>query len=95
MAATAVGEVVGDILEHIGIGMDVLFVFATLAHAGAFEDIAPALQTLLSPKLMVGCLAEGVIGRNKRCPAPLGCRFLPSRCSGSCLASAGSTAVEH
>jgi small ligand-binding sensory domain FIST len=60
--ATAVGEVAGDLLEHGGEYADLVCLFVSPHHAGALEDIAAAVHTLLDPKVLIGCAAEAVIG---------------------------------
>jgi len=60
--ATALGEVVGQLLEEIGVGVDLVCFFVTPQHAGALEDMAAAVQTILDPQVLIGCAAEGVVG---------------------------------
>lgn len=64
IAALAVGEVVGEILDRLdGQPVDLLLVFIDSCHTGAVEDIALALRQLLGPKTMIGSTACGVISR--------------------------------
>jgi len=60
--ATALGEVVGHVLEKVGEGPDLVCLFVSPQHAGALEDMAAAVQTILDPKVLIGCAAEAVIG---------------------------------
>lgn len=60
--ATAVGEVVGHLLDHGGENADLACIFVTPHHAGALEDIAAAFQTLIGPRVSIGCAAQAVIG---------------------------------
>lgn len=63
--AAAVGEVAGAVLEVRGVEPDLACVFVTPHHAGALEDIAGAIRTLLRPRVLLGCAAEGVIGGSR------------------------------
>jgi small ligand-binding sensory domain FIST len=63
VAAHAVGEVAGTILEQIQDDIDLLVVFIDSAHTGAVEDISSALLELLRPGVMIGATACGVIER--------------------------------
>jgi small ligand-binding sensory domain FIST len=62
IAAQATGEVVGSLLEQVGEHPDLVVLFATGPHVGAFEDIARATQDLLRPVALVGTTAVSVIG---------------------------------
>ncbi len=63
--ATALGEVVGELMEKLGEGVDLVCLFVSPHHAGALEDIAGAVHTLLDPKVSIGCAAEAVIGSGR------------------------------
>jgi small ligand-binding sensory domain FIST len=59
----AVGEVAGEILERFdAVSPDLLVVFASPHHVGAFEDIVDGLRKLLEPEVLVGTTAIGVAG---------------------------------
>jgi small ligand-binding sensory domain FIST len=63
IAANAVGEAAGEILEHLdGEGCDLAVCFASTHHVGAFEDIGPALRNILEPRVLVGGTAVAVAG---------------------------------
>ena len=63
IAANAVGEAAGEILEHLdGEGCDLAVCFASTHHVGAFEDIGPALRNILQPRVLVGGTAVAVAG---------------------------------
>lgn len=65
LAAHAVGEVAGTILENLaGAPIDLLVVFIDSVHTGAVEDMSAALRELLSPSTMIGSTASGVLERN-------------------------------
>ena len=49
VAASAVGEALGEILETVGEGPDLVCLFVTAPHVGALEDIARAVDALLHP----------------------------------------------
>jgi small ligand-binding sensory domain FIST len=62
-AREAVAEVVGQLLEGlVGEEPDLLAVFASPDHLGAFGDIATALDQLCRPAVLVGCAASGIVG---------------------------------
>jgi small ligand-binding sensory domain FIST len=65
VAAHAVGELAGQVLESVGPGPDLAAVFVSPAHAGALEDIAGAVQALLSPTALIGCAACSVTGTSR------------------------------
>lgn len=62
LATQAVGEVAGAVLEHLGEAPDLAVVFVSASHAGALEDIAAALRSLLAPDVLIGCAAGSVVG---------------------------------
>jgi small ligand-binding sensory domain FIST len=63
IAANAVGEAAGEILEHLdGEGCDLAVCFASTHHVGAFEDIGPALRNILEPRVLIGGTAVAVAG---------------------------------
>src|SRR5437879_4030805 len=65
ITAAAVGEVAGQVLEGLGAGArppDLAVLFVTSPHAGALEDAARAVRTVLRPGALVGCAAETVVG---------------------------------
>jgi small ligand-binding sensory domain FIST len=62
----AVGEVAGEILERFdGERPDLLVVFASPHHLGAFEDIAAGLAKLLEPEAFIGATAGAVAGTGR------------------------------
>jgi small ligand-binding sensory domain FIST len=62
----AVGEVAGELLERFdGERPDLLVVFGSPHHVGAFEDIAGGLRKLLEPEVMIGCTAVAVAGGSR------------------------------
>jgi small ligand-binding sensory domain FIST len=63
VATQAVGEVAGDLIEQLGgQGCDLAVCFASTHHVGAFEDMAPALRSLVEPRVLVGGTAVAVVG---------------------------------
>jgi small ligand-binding sensory domain FIST len=63
LTATAVGEVAGEVLERLGgTQPDLAFLFVTQPHAGALEDAAGAVRSILSPGVLLGCAAVAVVG---------------------------------
>jgi small ligand-binding sensory domain FIST len=68
VTALAVGEVVGHVLDALGPGArppDLAVLFVTSSHAGALEDAAGAVRTVLGPGALVGCAAETVVGGDR------------------------------
>lgn len=64
VAALAVGEVAGSVLEQMdGTDIDLLAVFIDSSHTGAVEDISASLRHLLKPAVMIGATACGVLGQ--------------------------------
>jgi small ligand-binding sensory domain FIST len=62
VASTAVGEVVGQVIERGGARPDLALLFATGAHTERMDDITAAVRSLLSPATLVGATAVSVIG---------------------------------
>jgi small ligand-binding sensory domain FIST len=63
VATQAVGEVAGDLIEQLGgQGCDLAVCFASTHHVGAFEDMAPALRSLVEPRVLAGGTAVAVVG---------------------------------
>ncbi len=62
LATQATGEVIGQVLEQLGPAPDLALLFTTGPFAGAFEDIAAAVQATLGPRCLVGASAGAVIG---------------------------------
>jgi small ligand-binding sensory domain FIST len=62
VTSQATGEVAGAVLESIGERPDLVVVTATRPHAGALEDVAATLDSVLQPLVIVGCAAESVVG---------------------------------
>jgi len=59
----AVGEAVGQVLDGLGDERpDLVVLFASPHHVGAFEDIAPSVRGLLDPTVLFGGTAGAVIG---------------------------------
>jgi small ligand-binding sensory domain FIST len=59
----AVGEAVGQAVEQLAEERpDLVVMFTSPHHVGAFEDIASSVRALLDPSVLLGCSAESVIG---------------------------------
>jgi len=59
----AVGEAVGQVLEGLGDERpDLVMLFTSPHHAGAFEDVASSVRGLLDPTVLLGGTAGAVIG---------------------------------
>src|SRR5947208_3413759 len=64
--ASAVGEAVGQVLDQLGEEHpDLVVVFASSHHVGAFEDIGASVRSLLYPVALVGCTADAVIAGSR------------------------------
>lgn len=61
LATHAVGEVVGQVVEAIGEAPDLAVVFVTGAFAGATEDVAAAVHSLLGPRALIGATTSAVV----------------------------------
>lgn len=60
VTAHATGEVVGQVVEQLGLHPDLAVVAVTPGHAGALEDAAGAVRTLLQPSVLLGWVTEDV-----------------------------------
>jgi small ligand-binding sensory domain FIST len=65
VTAHAVGEVAGQVLEKIGPVPDLALLFVTPPHAGALEDAAGAVRSVLGPATLVGCAAVSVVANGR------------------------------
>jgi small ligand-binding sensory domain FIST len=65
VAATAIGEVVGDVGERLAAPPDVAVLFVTGEHIGALDDMAAAVQTLLDPTAFIGGTAGAVLAGDR------------------------------
>ena len=64
LAAHAVGEIAGAVLEDLDDRIDLAIVFVEGSHTGAIEDVATALTDILDPGVMIGTTACGVIAQD-------------------------------
>lgn len=64
LAAHAVGEVAGAVLEQLDGRVDLALVFVEGSYTGAIEDVATALSEILEPSVIVGTTACGVIAQD-------------------------------
>ncbi|MEP6624843.1 MAG: FIST N-terminal domain-containing protein [Acidimicrobiia bacterium] len=66
VAAQAVGELAGSVLEQLeGSRVDLLVVFVSPHFAGATEDIGGVLRAVLEPRVLVGSTNAAVIGAGR------------------------------
>jgi small ligand-binding sensory domain FIST len=61
VAADAVGEVLGAIVEQRGVEPDVVVVFASAAHVEFLGEISAAVRTVLRPGALIGASASSVL----------------------------------
>ncbi|NNE72825.1 MAG: hypothetical protein HKN26_04110, partial [Acidimicrobiales bacterium] len=62
LATHAIGEVVGDVIEQVGVEPDLALLFVTAAHVGVIEDMVGVVREVLRPDTLVGVTAVTVIG---------------------------------
>lgn len=62
IAAGAVGEVIGQVLEAVGEAPDLAVMFVTAPFAGALEDMARVVRTALRPKCLLAATAVAIVG---------------------------------
>lgn len=60
--AVAAGEVIGEVLERVGLEPDLAVLFATAPLTGAVEDVAATVRSLLTPRTLLGATAVSVLG---------------------------------
>lgn len=65
LATHAAGEVVGEVLERLGTEPDLAVLFVTAPFAGALEDIAATVRSVLSPRTLLGATAVSVVGGDR------------------------------
>lgn len=61
----AVGDAIGEVLDRLGTRPDLAAVFVTGGHAGALEDIARTVRTVLRPRTLIGAAASSVVGGHR------------------------------
>jgi small ligand-binding sensory domain FIST len=76
LATHAVGEVVGDVLETLGTGPDLAVLLVGASHAGALDDIAGAINTLLRPVTLQRDVAPNVFADGRRSEDGVGIALL-------------------
>jgi small ligand-binding sensory domain FIST len=62
VTAHATGEVIGRVVEEVGTHPDLVVLLATPGHAGALEDVARTVRTLLAPSVLLGATVSAVVG---------------------------------
>ena len=60
-SASAVGEVIGEILEAVGPSPDLAVLFTSASHREAINEVADAIHQVLAPSALVGATAVSVI----------------------------------
>jgi len=86
VAATAVGEVIGDVLEQLGPGPDLACLFVTAPHTGALEDVARATEQLLQPRVLLGATASAIVGGRRGVEDEPGLSLFAARLDGTMTA---------
>lgn len=61
LASHAAGEVIGEVMDQVGAAPDLAVLFATGEHTGVFEELAHAVDELLSPSVLIGCTGVSVL----------------------------------
>jgi len=59
--ADATAEVVGQVLDRVGTGPELAFVFASAHHTDELGEVGGAIRTMLAPGRLVGATTSGVI----------------------------------
>lgn len=62
VAATAIGEVVGEVLDQVGFAPDLAMLFVTAPHRRAVGDFVDVVRAALGPRVLLGATASSVIG---------------------------------
>jgi small ligand-binding sensory domain FIST len=65
LPSSAVGEVVGDVLEQMGDEPDLALVFTTAHLDGALEDIVGVINATIRPRVLLGASAASVIANGE------------------------------
>jgi len=65
VAADAVGEVLGAVVEQQGVEPDLVAVFASGAHVEFLGEISAAVRTVLRPRTLVGASSSAVLGADR------------------------------
>lgn len=63
VTAHATGEAMGEVIEQVGTHPDLVALVASPGHAGALEDVAAAVRTVLQPTVLIGWVANAVADR--------------------------------
>src|SRR5688500_5815155 len=61
----AAAEVVGELLERIGPGPDLVVLFTTAPHREAVADVASVVREVLDPGTLLGAAASSVVGGDR------------------------------
>ena len=64
-AATAVGEVVGQVMDRLGPSPDVAMLFISPSHLERAADIAGTVLKTLAPGHLLGCSAGAVLAQRQ------------------------------
>ncbi len=62
VASTAIGEVVGAVVDQVGFAPDVATLFVTTPHLRAVGDFVDVVRAVLGPRVLIGATASSVIG---------------------------------
>lgn len=62
VASTAIGEVVGEVLDRVGPAPDLALVFVTAPHLRAMGDFVDVVRAALAPRVLAGATASSVVG---------------------------------
>jgi small ligand-binding sensory domain FIST len=62
LAATAIGEVVGEVLDRVGPEPDLALLFVTGPHLRAVGDFVDVVRAALAPRVLAGATAASVVG---------------------------------
>ncbi len=90
LATHALGECVGQLMETGGTHPDLLVLACTAPYQGALEDIVGAARQLLSPSVLVGSGAVGVLAGRREVDAHAGLAMFAWWCGGPATAGSAS-----
>jgi small ligand-binding sensory domain FIST len=78
--AAAIGEVVGDVLDQVGVAPDLAVLFATDEHRGVMAELAHVVLAGLAPRALVGATSAAVLGGDREVEHAPGVALFAARC---------------
>jgi len=85
--APSIGDALDEACAALGMeGPDLLFAFASAAHLGEAEELPERLAKRVAPRHLLGCAAQGVIGRRREVESGPALALLAARLPGASAA---------